>query len=222
MCSICVVLLMSTAPYSYVRYHFFNMGVNSYLLFSPCWFVSVITSINRKKKSFALSLNAGIHLIGKHHMGIWWHGYFNVWGVQLTAWSTSISYTWFSDRVGFLSSLPMTLHRIWLHLTSTLRQKHPMKIMQNWRNALVTSCRFIWMQNSKNSNFLCWEEYVTEWCGTISVCSRCVMKFNQIVKYSLFSFFSWNMLGVASMLVSIQFILVEWIVSKLIQKKNKY
>lgn len=50
MCSICVVLLMSTAPYSYVRYHFFNMGVNSYLLFSPCWFVSVIMSINRKKK----------------------------------------------------------------------------------------------------------------------------------------------------------------------------
>lgn len=36
------------------------------------------------------------------------------------------------------------------------------------------------------------------------------MEFNQVFKYSLFSFFSWEMLGVSSILVTIQFELVEY------------
>lgn len=36
------------------------------------------------------------------------------------------------------------------------------------------------------------------------------MEFNQVFKYSLFAFFSWDMLSVSSLLVTIQFELVEY------------
>lgn len=38
---------------------------------------------------------------------------------------------------------------------------------------------------------------------------RCVNKFNQMKKYSLFAFFSWNVLAISSNLVTLQFQLVK-------------
>lgn len=38
---------------------------------------------------------------------------------------------------------------------------------------------------------------------------RCIMEFNHVFEYSLFAFFAWDMLSVSSLLVTIQFELVE-------------
>lgn len=40
--------------------------------------------------------------------------------------------------------------------------------------------------------------------------SSCIMEFNSIFQYSLLSFFLWDMLAASSMLVTIQFELVEY------------
>lgn len=39
---------------------------------------------------------------------------------------------------------------------------------------------------------------------------RCVNNFNQMCNFTLFSFFSWNMLAISSLLVALQFLLVEY------------
>lgn len=41
-------------------------------------------------------------------------------------------------------------------------------------------------------------------------CCSCTLEFHRISKYTWFAFFSWNMLGLASLLVALQFQLVEY------------
>lgn len=51
--------------------------------------------------------------------------------------------------------------------------------------------------------------YSAEW-NTNLVFFRCVKEFNQINEYSFFTFFSWNLLALSSLLVAFQFQLVEY------------
>lgn len=46
-----------------------------------------------------------------------------------------------------------------------------------------------------------------------STCVRCVMDFNQIYEYPLLTLFTWNLFGIASVLITLQFLLVKYIFS---------
>lgn len=63
------------------------------------------------------------------------------------------------------------------------------------------------MQNGICDNFNILED-LTEWNAHFF--SRCITAFNKISKYSLFAFFLYDMLGVSSLLITIQSELVEY------------
>lgn len=69
------------------------------------------------------------------------------------------------------------------------------------------------MQNSKNNNNLYIESkrYYTN--STRMLC-RCVIDFNNVYKFPLFVVFAWDMVGLASILATFQFQLVEYSIMK--------
>lgn len=84
----CVAISISVAfcfitplPYSYLRYFVYDMGEESFFLFAPCWFVhSVLYEIEIHRYfnnvfSLHIGFGKGFHLIGEHHLDIYWHIY---------------------------------------------------------------------------------------------------------------------------------------------------
>lgn len=85
-------------------------------------------------------------------------------------------------------------------------------------------CRYIRVQNSSlkfrsNSFFL---SVYSKYAFACLLTFRCIKEFNEMNKYSLFAFFSWNMLAMSSILITFQFQLVEYTLLNihLLEEKN--
>lgn len=69
-----------------------------------------------------------------------------------------------------------------------------------------------WPINRLFLSILFWSQI----CHSINSCgsfSRCVTDFIDMCKFTLFAFFLWNMLAISSLLVALQFLLVEYQIS---------
>lgn len=84
--------MLTSLPYSYIRYFIFDMGAESFYLFVPAWCVFVIQlnwpiHISRrsvKESKFQYLFVQGFHSIGGAHLDIWWHFWLNALDVCIT------------------------------------------------------------------------------------------------------------------------------------------
>lgn len=128
------------------------------------------------------------------------------WNWRCNVCARTILYLFFLKRAGFSSLSPMILQRIWLQ--STPPKPRMLQIVSAWR------MNFIRMQsstgftlhdfNQKNSIPFNKRECI------FFACFRCIDEFNQIYRYSLFTFYVWVMLLSSSSLVTMQFLSVEY------------
>lgn len=198
------IAFFGVAPYSYIRYYFLNMGRDSFHLASMCWcvlkIINACNKVDHKRSIFFCSTKVSIWMESTFWIfrGM---GVANTWLCSLCIYGLTI------PKYDFWCMLAVCHHR-WRYYARCGRIQHQHYVVNGKKSYRIEEA----ILHVGSDPFGCKRVSVKGRMElpTVSVLfCRCVMRFNKIIEYPLFVFVVWDLFGLASMLVTIQFELVE-------------